>query len=298
MTNSHASLWLCSLVVLLASHGLARADDPPQVFSGPQAGEKLLSLKVQLVEDKRSSTTVDFQEMSNGRPTLLVVVNGTSRPAATFTRCLMNYAELYGDELFAGTVYLDADLSAAEQYLRQAPNWWRFGPPLGISLDGPEGPGSYGLNRNVNITVLVANRNTVLANFALIQPSLVDVPKILSHVAPLVDGHAPEMLEAEFLGLPVYQPPKPKRTIAPADPKFRKLICSALAAKDSQAARMASEKLEEFVGSDRERKAILGNCAAFMTDGRAMEHFKDHPIAPFIQGWAHQVGKQEEPKQP
>ncbi len=63
------------------------------------------------------------------------------------TRILMNFAEMRGDKLFAGVVYLDKDLSAAEQNLKRAVSWWKVGPPVGVSIDGAEGPGSYGLNR-------------------------------------------------------------------------------------------------------------------------------------------------------
>ena len=51
---------------------------------------------------------------------------------------------------------------------------WRV--PVGVSVDGLEGPGSYGLNRNVTLTVLVGKAGRVRANFALVQPSDADGP--------------------------------------------------------------------------------------------------------------------------
>ncbi len=53
-----------------------------------------------------------------------------------------------------------------------------------ISLDGPEGPGRYGLNRkHAEMTVLIANHNEVVSNFALRAANNTDAPKILNALA-------------------------------------------------------------------------------------------------------------------
>ena len=51
---------------------------------------------------------------------------------------------------------------------------------VGISPDGREGPGSYGLNRNVAQTVLIAKDGKVLHNFAFTQPMVYADPHVLS----------------------------------------------------------------------------------------------------------------------
>jgi len=56
--------------------------------------------------------------------------------------------------------------------------------PVAISLEGPEGPGAYGLNRHADMTVLIADNDVVSANFALVRPSinadsLAAVPKLV-----------------------------------------------------------------------------------------------------------------------
>lgn len=283
---------MLALAVLLIGTCHLQADDT-EVFSGPQAGEILPPLKVMLVHGKGVSGTVDFIELASGKPTLLVIVSGTNRPAASLTRCLMNYAEMQPNKLFAGTVYLDADPSAAESYLRQTPSWWGVGPPLGISVEGAEGPGSYGFNRNVNVTVLVADKNRVVANFSLIQPSLVDVPKILKQVASLTGGRVPSIPEVEFLSMPTHKPPQVAWPAAPADPAFRQLICSALAAQDSSSAQTAARQLDEFVGHDSARQSILGNSASVIIDGRGKTSLRDQPIVPYLKDWAQRFGAQD-----
>jgi len=53
--------------------------------------------------------------------------------------------------------------------------------PTGISPDGEEGPGSYGLNRKMTLTILVANKGKVTANFALVQRTLREVAVLLGN---------------------------------------------------------------------------------------------------------------------
>ena len=67
---------------------------------------------------------------------------------------------------------------------------------IGVSVDGNEGPGAYGLNRAVTLTILVAKDNIVTANFALVQPSLpADAPRVLGEVVKLIGGKVPTLEE-------------------------------------------------------------------------------------------------------
>ena len=63
----------------------------------------------------------------------------------------------------------------------------------GISPDGREGPGSYGLNRNVAQTVLIAKDGKVLHNFAFTQPMLYSDPHFLGAVADAIGADAPAL---------------------------------------------------------------------------------------------------------
>ncbi len=274
------------LAVLSIGIGASRGDDDRVVFSGPQIQEKLPSLTVELAYDKHQGETVDFIEQAKGGPTLLVIVNGANRPAARLTRALMNYAEMQDEKLFAGVVYLDGDRSAAAQYLRQAISWWGVGPPVGISIDGAEGPGSYGLNRNVNLTVLVANANRVTANFALVQPSETDAPKILAKVVDLVGGRVPTHSEVLFMTVPTRKPANAAWRSAPVDVRLRKLICATLAAKEEKQARRAADAVEQFVGESKERQADLGNAAAFLLEGRT--RIRSTPAVKHLRRWREQ----------
>ena len=78
---------------------------------------------------------------------------------------------------------------------------------ISVSVDGNEGPGAYGLNRGVTLTILVAKDNIVTANFALVQPSLpADAPRVLGEVVKLIGGKVPTL---EELGVPKSVPARP-----------------------------------------------------------------------------------------
>ena len=228
MTRSYRSVLLCLLGLALTA---PQASGGEGVFSGPQVGERLSPVKVAIAYGRKKGNEVDLLEAAEGRPTLLVFVHGANRPAARLTRALMNYAEMRADDgLFAALIWLADDLSGAEQYMERSISWWGVGLPVGISVDGAEGPGSYGLNRKVNVTVLVAKKNRVTANFALVQPSETDAPKILSEVVKLVGGKIPTAAEITFLSVPTRKPKTAKWLTAPPDLHFRRLICNSILA--------------------------------------------------------------------
>jgi hypothetical protein len=244
----------CLFLVGLAGSG----DVQEPVFSGPQVGEKLPPLKVALAYGPSRGAEVDVVKSADGKALLLVIVNGANRPAAQLTRTLMNYAEIrQEDELHAAVIWLDGDRSGAEQYLQQAISWWGCGKPVGISVDGAEGPGSFGLNRKVNLTILVAKHNKIAANFALVQPSMTDAPKILAEVNKLIGGEVPTTPELVFLGLATHKASEAAWNAAPQDVPFRRLWLRLLAAKSKQDAEDAATAIDHYVGQDAKRRKVL-----------------------------------------
>ncbi len=169
------------------------------VFSGPQVGEKLPLFTMRGVFDSEAGKSIDLVSQAAGKPVLLVFVHETNRPSVALTRTVMTYAaRRVGDGLVSGVVWLTDDPTATEQLLKRARHALPKGVPIGISMDGKEGPGAYGLNRNVTLTVLVARNNQVTANFALVQPSVqADAPKILAEIVKLIGGKAPTLRELE-----------------------------------------------------------------------------------------------------
>ncbi len=277
------------IVIAMLSITVAAIADDEAVFSGPQKGEPLPQINVLLAYGVDRGQEIDVVSASEGKPTLLVLVNGANRPAARLTRVLMNYAEMRTEEeLFAAVVWLDGDRSAAEQYLQQAISWWGMGRPVGISLDGAEGPGSYGLNRDVNLTILIANENRVIANYALVQPSETDAPKILQDVVKLIGGRIPSHPEIVFLSMPTRAPETANWTAAIADPKYRWHICRVLGSKDDAEAKQAAAALKVFVADNVDRQRALARTAEALSRGRTA--IRQQPAARYIRRWLPQQG--------
>ena len=114
----------------------------------------------------------------------------------------MHYGETrMEDGLFVAMVMLAQDLTDVERHMKQTISFWKNGPPAAISVDGEEGPGHYGLNRNMEMTVLVGRNKVVSANFPLVQPNVVDAPKILAEVNKFIGGEVPTVPELNMLRL-------------------------------------------------------------------------------------------------
>lgn len=197
-----ASRLFCVVIVsaMLALPSLT-AEDP--VYSGPQKGEKLASFKVTAVYDDDAGKEYDPIEVFKGKPTLLIFVHKVTRPGVALTRSLTAYAKSLSKQgASGGIVMLDDDRANAEQFLNRARQGLGFTVPVGVSVDGGEGPGAYGLNRNVELTILVAKDNVVTANFALVQPSVSEAPQIAGELAKLVGQPTPKPEEIQKLAYP------------------------------------------------------------------------------------------------
>ena len=265
-----------------------RADQQrDELFSGPQAGEHLAPLEVQSAYAPAAGVELDFSKLTAHGDSMLIFVNGANRPAAQLTRALINYAEMRPrDELFAAVVWLADDRSAARDYLRGAVSWWGVGLPVGISLDGGEGPGAYGLNRQVNLTILISRNNLVTDNFALVQPSLTDAPRILEAVCRLTEARVPSRDELQFLSMPTRKLPPAPWVAAPQSVELRRRVCDLLAADDSASAEARAAQLDAYVADRHAARQQLSRLASVLSEGRrklgagaALDHIRKwkHP---------------------
>jgi hypothetical protein len=174
-------------------------------FSGPQKGEKTAGF---VVFDVGARKELDFVAEGKGAPTLLVFIHELSRPAAQLMRALDDTAQVKQVRgLRALFVSLSEDRDGAERKLPQVVKSISLKSPLGISVDGKEGPGSYGLNREVSLTILVAKGDKVHANFAILSPNETDAPRIKAAIDEVLAASAdapsgtPDELKAEIVRL-------------------------------------------------------------------------------------------------
>jgi hypothetical protein len=165
------------------------------IFSGPQVGEKLPPLNVREVLGPRAGDDVDLVSEAEDRAILLIFVHDVNRQSIGMTRVLSGYSASRADDgLHTGVIFLDDDATEAENTIKRISHALAPEAPAAVSPEGREGPGSYGLNRNVMLTILVGKGSKVTANFALIQPSLqVDLPKVLQSIVTVAGGEMPKL---------------------------------------------------------------------------------------------------------
>ncbi len=113
---------------------------------------------------------------------------------------LLRVVDQYGierkDRIRTEIVFLTADRLAGEQRVRAAAGSLKFAARTGLSPDGAEGPGNYGLNKVCLMTIVTAKDNKVVANFALVQPGIADAPKIIAALAKTCGDENPPAAEA------------------------------------------------------------------------------------------------------
>lgn len=161
-----------------------------EIYSGPQPGEKLPHLNVNVIKGEKKNITLDFTTMSNDKPIILFLQDETPsglRGLVGFCRLLSQISEKSKLKLHKIVLFLGDSpdtLSNQVSRLRQHIPSDVF---MGLSPDGREGPGNYGLNRHVAQTVIIAKDGKVLHNFAFTQPSLYPDPYVLGAIAEAID---------------------------------------------------------------------------------------------------------------
>ncbi|HUG89506.1 MAG TPA: hypothetical protein VML55_01645 [Planctomycetaceae bacterium] len=279
-------------VLVASTAGFSPADEPGDeaVFSGPQPGEKLPAFKVRGVYAAAAGKDVDFVAQAGGGPLVLVFVHERTRPAFGIVRALMNYdrqrrldESLRGtDDLTLGVIWLTADATETEKWLGVVKQYLGEDAPVGISLDGAEGPGSYGLNRNVALTILVADEGRVAANFALVQPSLqADVPKVLDAIVKVAGGRMPDLRRLDGEKRPA---PRPMAELPDElAGMLRRLIRKD--AGDEQVARAARE-IEAYFEKHKDAGPQVGRIARRIIDAGRLENYGTPKAREQLKTWA------------
>jgi hypothetical protein len=275
--------WIVS-VVMVSTLGHAQE----KIFSGPQPGEKVASFKARGVFATEAGKEIDLIKTANGKPLLLVFVHEANRPSIALTRTLMNYAVTRGKDLTSATIWLTDDMADAETQLKRMQHALAKDSLIAISPDGKEGPGAYGLNRNVTLTILVAKENKVTANFALVQPSIAsDLPKILKEVVAVAGGTVPKLED-----LPDMKQSREKMTgnanVEEGIAQLRRLI--QLKAKPEEVEE-AAKKIEALFQKDVSVKQDIGRRAATIVNGGKVENYGTSKAQDYLRKWAKEFEK-------
>lgn len=281
------------------------------IFSGPQVGETLPSFVVKGAFDEFAGKDVDYVDVAKGQPTVLIFVHDVNRQSISLARILATYTNGRAkDGLVTGMVLLHDDPTEAETTLKRMRH--AIGPvkasvakaedskdqtdnvdypTVSISQDGREGPGSYGLNRNVTLTILVGKDNKVTANFALVQPSLqVDLPKILESVVAVAGGTVPKLEDLE--GMPAMQ----RREGTGEAPNMRPLLAPVIrrdASDDDVIA--AAKKVEEAAAKDEAVRKEVGRIANTIINAGKLKDYGTAKCQEYLTKWATEYGDPNKP---
>ena len=167
------------------------------IFSGPQPGEQLPPLKVKGINGETKDKTFDVIAKADGKPLVLFLQDESGlglRGLVGVSRLLAQIAEKSEQKMHISAVFLGDTPDTVENQASKLVQHIPSGVLLGISQEGREGPGSYGLNRNVAQTVIIAKDGKVLHNFAFTQPMLRPDPHVLGAVGEAI-GVKPATLE-------------------------------------------------------------------------------------------------------
>lgn len=280
-------------VLLLACQAVAFADEP--VFSGPQVGEKLPSFKAKGVFGDLAGKEFDLIKRADGKPVALIFFHARTRPAFGLTNTIMKYAASKSkDGLESAVIFLTDDPTKTEKWLQVVQKHLAKGVTHGISTDGKEGPGSYGLNRNVALTILIGKAGKVTANFALVQPSLQsDGPKILKAIVDATGGGKVPSI-AELAGRRYKakaSPGKNKQARRQNDPKLTSLLRAVINKQASEEdVEKAAAEVEKYVTKNETARIQLGRITNTVVNGGKLSNYGTEAAQKILRRWAKEYG--------
>ena len=296
-------LVLAIVVSLTAWQSVAAADED-DIFSGPQPGERVPPLTVRNVFE---DPAVDLNPVADAedRPLVLVFVHKRERPAFGLMRTLLQYSlTRKKDGLNTTAVFLTADVTEASNWMRRIRNYFPKGAGVTVSPDGIEGPGSFGLNRDVTVTVLVAKEGRVTANFALVQPSLqADGPKIAKAIVDVLGGgDVPDLVKFSNQRMQQMRRSGGRNSGGRGDEQDPKLtgLLRRLIQKDASEEQVAAaaKELNAYLEKNEAAQKRVGEIANRIIDADKLENYGTKAAQEHLKGWAKKFKPKSRDKAP
>ncbi|MFK7737306.1 MAG: hypothetical protein AB8B50_14830, partial [Pirellulaceae bacterium] len=158
--------------------------DSERVYSGLQPGEKSKPFEVLHIKDDELRKS-EIVEASEDGVTLVCFIHRLSTDdRILYGLGLVDFYAARHKDLSSHFVLLSDERNKIEKMLRA---WNKGGlfkhSTVSLSVDGAEGPGYYGLNREVAMTVLVIKGNKVVENLVFNAPNYRDLESIMGVVA-------------------------------------------------------------------------------------------------------------------
>ncbi|MFM8263370.1 MAG: hypothetical protein ACKN9S_13915 [Pirellula sp.] len=270
--------------------GAPSEQDKQSIYSGPQVDEQLSPFSVTLALGESAGKTIDPVKLAQGKPMLLVFLQDVNRQSISLTRVLTQYAQSRAkDGLNTTVILLGDDATGAQNTITRIKHALTQSVATGVSPDGREGPGSYGLNRSVQLTILVANKDRVTANFALVQPSLqVDLPRVVKAIIEQIGGTEPKL--SDLLE-------SPSDSTKP-DPEAIRALMRPLIQRDADTKEVdkAAEAIEQAIAKSTAIQKEIGRIASTIVGSGKLENYGTEHAQGYLKRWAEKYGQQ--PKRP
>ena len=271
------------IMLFSQSSMLLAQDEVQQVFSGPQPGESMEAFDVQYAFGDAAGMTMQPLKEAGDKPTLLIFNHKLTRPAIGLTRVLTKFAEQHSESLYTNMIFLTDDVTATQQRLTAARRALSSKTHVTIAPQGIEGPGAYGLNRKVTLTIVFGDEQKVISNTALIEPSVqADALKIITHIAKALKVKVPTLAELNA------QP----RMAASGEIDARALLGPVLNKEATEAeVNIAAKKIEAEFTKKPNVATQIGRIAQRIIDSGQLENYGTKRAQYYLFKWAGLYGK-------
>ncbi len=185
------------------------------LFSGPQPGEPLKPFTVLAVNGAHAGKEVDFISQFGNEPILLIFAHYIDRNVYRVLWPCDRYASEV-PALKTLFVYLAPDRVEGERRMQQVVKSLSLVAASAVSVDGVEGPGAYGLNKQAGVTAILAKNGRVVFNRAIVQPGQSEAQRIVLEAIKLAGGNPVTDLE-------LARGPLMRRTLPPGAPTAQQI---------------------------------------------------------------------------
>ena len=242
--------------------------------SGPQVGEKLPDFKTHGHFGPDAGKEYMLHAKTKGGPTLVIFMHAPgdaaiTRPGFQFLKGVDKYAAEQ-EKLVTQIVWVTGNKDNVEKFLTRAEQSLSLKSPVSICLEGgKDGPPTYGLNDQVQITVLIAKDNKVVSNFALVDPNGKDPAKVIAAIAKVLGRDAPKDQPEEKK-----RRPDDKKKTEGKSPELQQLMRKMIQKDNTEEmCKKVAEDMKKWAGNDEKKQKELREYAQFVAQlGYGSEH--------------------------
>ncbi|MEM7558238.1 MAG: hypothetical protein AAF394_03880, partial [Planctomycetota bacterium] len=252
------------------------------LYSGLQPGEKVRAFEVLGFIDG-SSKELEIVNKKNKTTVLCFIHRLSTDDRILYGLGLVDFYAKRHKDLTSHIVLLSDERAKIEKMLT---NWSKTplfsNSLLSLSADGSEGPGYYGLNRSVAMTVMVINGDKVVKNLVFNAPNNRDLESIMKAIATAVDAPEPALatIQQELLAERKREMEKrikasPVFKLAPNE-ELGRIMFGIVNARGNRMmnAKRRGQQLTDWAGGSEERLTTLKKyCKAVLTGDFSLNQY-------------------------